>query len=89
MPPLLVARASNEPVGFADQQDCLVAELARVNVGVVDLVVPERNHFDLPLGLADPADPLGRAVLAHLGWAAETRAVAAGQEEVACLDADS
>jgi arylformamidase len=64
MPPLVVARGEGEPFGFADQQRWLVSGAARLGVPVTDLVVPGRNHFDLPLGLADPADPLGRAVLA-------------------------
>lgn len=64
MPPLVVARGEDELAGFADQQRWLVSAAARLGVPVTDLVVPGRNHFDLPLGLADPAGPLGRAVLA-------------------------
>jgi arylformamidase len=64
MPPLLVVRGADEPTGFADQQQWLVPAAARLGVPVTDLVIPGRNHFDLPLGLGDPADPLGRAVLA-------------------------
>lgn len=63
LPPLLLARGANEPVGFTDQQDALVAVARRAGVPVSGLVVPGRNHFDLPLGLADAADPLGAAVL--------------------------
>jgi arylformamidase len=63
LPPLLVARGDAEPVGFTDQQDALVAAARRSGVPVSGLVVPGRNHFDLPLGLADSADPLGAAVL--------------------------
>src|SRR5262249_27740081 len=63
-PPLVVARGEDEPSGFADQQRWLVSGAARLGLPVTDLVVPGRNHFDLPLGLGDPADPLGRAVLA-------------------------
>jgi arylformamidase len=67
MPPLLAARGAGEPSGFAEQQDLLVAAAREVRVPFGQLVVPERHHFDLPLGLADPADPLGRRVLAILG----------------------
>src|SRR5262249_23292723 len=64
LPPLVAARGVDEPAGFADQQRWLVAAGAQLGVPVTDLVIPGRNHFDLPLGLGDPADPLGRAVLA-------------------------
>lgn len=67
MPPLLVARGAGEPTGFADQQDLLVAAAHQARVPVEQLVLPGRHHFDLPLALADPADPLGRCVLAVLG----------------------
>jgi arylformamidase len=67
MPPLLAARGDGEPVGFAEQQDLLVAAANEVRVPVEQLVVPGRHHFDLPLALADRSDPLGRRVLAVLG----------------------
>jgi arylformamidase len=63
-PPLVVVRGEDEPAGFADQQRWLASTAARLGVPVADLVISGRNHFDLPLGLGDPADPLGRAVLA-------------------------
>jgi arylformamidase len=63
MPPLVVARGADELAGFADQQRWLVSGASRLGVPVTDLVVPGRNHFDLPLGFGDPADPLGRIVL--------------------------
>lgn len=65
-PPLVLARGADEPSGFGHQQDLLVAKAREVGVPVDSLVVPERHHFDLPLGLADPADPLGQRVLAVL-----------------------
>ncbi|MEU9889651.1 alpha/beta hydrolase [Sphaerisporangium sp. NPDC051011] len=67
MPPLLAVRGADEPIGFADQQDHLVAAARANGLDVTDMVVPGRHHFDLPMGLADPGDPLGRAVLALLG----------------------
>ena len=66
MPPLIAARGADEPAGFAEQQDLLLAKAHEVGVPVDSLVVPDRHHFDLPLGLADPADPLGQRVLAVL-----------------------
>ncbi len=65
-PPLLAARGADEPVGFTEQQDLLVAAAREAGVPVEELVVPGRHHFDLPLGLADPADPLGQRVLSVL-----------------------
>ena len=64
--PRFVARADVETEVFADQHDDLVTALVQLEAPVVDLVVPARNHFDLPLGLGDPADTLGRAVLAQM-----------------------
>jgi arylformamidase len=63
LPPLLLARAADEPAGFGYQQRRLAEAAGRLGVPVTELVVGGRNHFDLPLGLADPADPIGRAVL--------------------------
>ncbi|WP_207386254.1 hypothetical protein [Protofrankia symbiont of Coriaria ruscifolia] len=34
---------------------------------MTDLIVPSRNHFDLPLVLGDPNTALGRTTLAHMG----------------------
>jgi len=67
LPPLLVARGDIETPAFADQQDYLVAAARQVGVTAEDLVVMNRNHFDLPFGLGDPGDALGRAQLALMG----------------------
>lgn len=67
LPPLVVARGADEPSGFADQQRWLVSGAVQLGVPVTDLVVAARNHFDLPLGMGDPADPVGRALLAQVG----------------------
>jgi arylformamidase len=67
LPPLLVARGAAETQAFADQQDHLVTVVRRLGIPVDDLVVTSRNHFDLPLGLGDPDDALGRAELALMG----------------------
>jgi arylformamidase len=66
MPPLLAAYGADETAGFGEQQEVLVAAADAAGVRVDSLVVPERHHFDLPLGLADPGDPLGKRVLAVL-----------------------
>jgi arylformamidase len=66
-PPLIVARGGNETDAFADQQDRFVRALAAAGADVTELVVPLRDHFDLPFDLGDPASPLGRATLALLG----------------------
>ncbi len=71
LPPLLLARGVVEPAGFVQQQRWLAVGAAVHDVPVSQLVVGERNHFDLPLGLADAADPLGRAVLGLLRSAAQ------------------
>jgi arylformamidase len=67
LPPLVVARGVEEPTGFADQQRWLVSGTVKLGVPVTELVVATRNHFDLPLGMGDPADAVGRALLAKLG----------------------
>lgn len=66
MPPLLAAYGADETAGFGVQQELLVAAADEAGVPVDSVVVRGRNHFDLPLGLADPADPLGQRVLAVL-----------------------
>jgi arylformamidase len=67
MPPLVLARGEDEPSGFANQQRWLVVGATDLGIPVTELVVPGRNHFELPLGLADPADPVGRVVRALIG----------------------
>jgi arylformamidase len=64
LPPLVLARGEDEPSGFADQQRWLAAGATGLGIPVTELVVPGRNHFELPLGLADPADLVGRVVRA-------------------------
>ncbi|WP_175084593.1 hypothetical protein [Candidatus Frankia nodulisporulans] len=66
-PPLIVARGDNETAAFAQQHRQFVSALTEVGTSVTDLVVPDRNHFDLPLGIGDPLTSLGNAVLAQLG----------------------
>lgn len=74
LPPLIVARGSNETAAFADEHQELLTTVALLGSPVVHLVVPARNHFDLPLGLADPRDMLGRAVLTQMQLATRANA---------------
>ncbi len=66
LPPLVVARGSNETVAFADEHKELVSTVAGLGSPVIDLVVPARHHFDLPLGLGHSRDVLGRALLTQM-----------------------
>lgn len=61
---VLVARGGTETGEYGRQHDLLVG--AGRQPGVRSLVARDRNHFDLPLGLGDPGDELGRAVLRQL-----------------------
>lgn len=72
LPPLIVARGNNETVAFADEHEELVSTVVQLGSPLVDLVVPARNHFDLPMGLGDPRDMVGRAVFAQMELSAET-----------------
>lgn len=65
-PPLLAACGADEPAGFAEQQDLLAVAARAARVPLETVIVPGRHHFDVPLGLADPDDPLGKRVLAIL-----------------------
>jgi arylformamidase len=71
---VLVARGETETGEYRRQHDLLVAALRRAGGGgtaadealVRSLVCLGRNHFDLPLGLGDPQDELGQAVLRQM-----------------------
>lgn len=67
LPPLVLARGEDEPSGFADQQRWFVASATGFGIPVTELVVAGRNHFELPLGIAEPEDPVGRVVRALIG----------------------
>ncbi len=66
LPSLVVARGEHETDEFAAQQTRLVARLRQRQAEVTELVVPGRNHFDLPLDLDRPGTALGDAVLGLL-----------------------
>jgi arylformamidase len=65
---VLVARGGGETAEYVRQHGLLLDALEAEGDGVPvqSLVSTERNHFDLPLGLADPTEPLGCAVLSQL-----------------------
>lgn len=62
LPPAIIARGAVEPSGFVAQHDAVV-EWWSARAPVTAMVVPRRNHFDLPLDLGVPTEPLGAAVL--------------------------
>ncbi|WP_433544707.1 alpha/beta hydrolase [Streptomyces sp. CA-294286] len=66
---VLLARGEHETDAYARQQDAFAQALRREGRPPQDLVVADRDHFDLPLDLGDPATVLGRAVLHHMGLA--------------------
>jgi len=69
---VLVARGETETTEYGRQHDLIVAGLRRAGrsapreTAVRSVVCRGCNHFDLPLGLGDPGDELGRAVLAQM-----------------------
>ncbi|WP_280274206.1 alpha/beta hydrolase [Nocardia wallacei] len=65
-PRILVARATAETSEYARQQQEFVRSLRAAAQHCNDRIFPNRNHFDLPLDLADPATPLGREVLTQM-----------------------
>lgn len=64
--PVIVARGGNETGEFARQHDEMVARLSERSPRVTDIVAQERNHFDIPYDLGDPATALGAAMLAQM-----------------------
>jgi arylformamidase len=61
---LLVAVGEIETAEFQRQSRDYAAACAASGVDCTSMVVPGRNHFDLPFDLADPATVLGAAVRA-------------------------
>lgn len=68
---VLLAVGQHETRTYLRQQEAYAAHLAAAAVPVTSRVVPDRDHFDLPLDLADPSPPFGRTSLSHLGLAAQ------------------
>jgi arylformamidase len=67
LPPLVIARGGAETEEFARQHDEFAAAAAPHSPLVHDLVVPHRNHFDIPFDLGDPSTELGAAVFRQIG----------------------
>jgi arylformamidase len=66
LPPLTVARGGVETEEFVRQHNEFVRLATPSAAEVLDIVVPHRNHFDIPFDLDDPATALGAAVFARL-----------------------
>jgi arylformamidase len=66
LPSLVVARGGAETDEFARQHDGFVATASGRAPVVRELVVPHRNHFDIPFDLDDPATELGELVAGEL-----------------------
>ncbi|MGI5350346.1 alpha/beta hydrolase [Streptomyces sp. CA-250714] len=66
---VLLAVGEHETATYLRQQDAYAAYLAALGDPVTTRTVPDRDHFDLPLDLADPATPFGRLSLEQLGAA--------------------
>ncbi|WP_405162963.1 alpha/beta hydrolase [Nocardia sp. NBC_01499] len=78
MPPprcdsILLAAGRHETRTYLRQHEMYAEYLAVQSVSVTAQIVPERDHFDLPLDLADPSTPFGRTSLRHLGLAPRRR----------------
>nr|ABW71851.1 putative aryl formamidase [Streptomyces refuineus subsp. thermotolerans] len=69
---VLLAAGQHETRTYLRQHEAYAAHLAAHAVPVTARVVPDRDHFDLPLDLADASTPFGRTTLNHLGLAAPT-----------------
>lgn len=66
LPPVVLARGGVETQEYVRQHDLMADALRRRGALAEELVVPHRNHFDLPYDLGDPSTSLGRAVLARM-----------------------
>jgi arylformamidase len=65
---VLLATGRHETRTYLRQQEVYAAQLRAAAVPVTSHVVADRDHFDLPLDLADPSSAFGRRSLRHLGW---------------------
>jgi arylformamidase len=75
---VLVARGEVETAEYGRQHDSLLTALQDGSAdseqgGARSLVCRGRNHFDLPLGLGDPGDELGAAVLDQMRLGSRAR----------------
>ena len=66
---VLLAVGEHETQSYLRQHEAYGAHLVAAGVPVTALIVADRDHFDLPLDLADRSSPLGRTSLSHAGLA--------------------
>ncbi len=66
-PPAIVCWGEVETAEFKRQSGDFAELLERAGTSTQHFEVPQRNHFDVVLDLADPATQLGRAVIAMMG----------------------
>ncbi|MFL1377193.1 alpha/beta hydrolase [Nocardiopsis protaetiae] len=64
---VLLAAGRHETRTYLRQQQEYEARLAASALPVVSRVIADRDHFDLPLDLCDPATAFGRLSLEHVG----------------------
>lgn len=64
---ILLATARYETETYQRQQHAYAAVLTAFDVPFTSLVVEDRDHFDLPLDLADQTTPFGQTTLSHWG----------------------
>jgi len=65
--PLLVAHGTDESPEFQRQARDFAAALHHAGRPARLLVVPGCNHFEINAALSDPASPMAKAALAHMG----------------------
>lgn len=64
---VLLAAGRHETDTYLHQHVAYANHLAATTISVTAEIVPDRDHFDLPLELADPSTPFGRLTLRHWG----------------------
>ncbi|MFI5778978.1 alpha/beta hydrolase [Nocardia sp. NPDC051570] len=64
---VLLAVGEHETPTYLRQHERYAEYLAAQAITVTEQTVPDRDHFDLPLDLADPSTPFGRASLNQMG----------------------
>ncbi|RDI62775.1 alpha/beta hydrolase [Nocardia pseudobrasiliensis] len=64
---VLLAAGRHETPTYLRQQARYAEYLSTQSIPVTEQIVPDRDHFDLPLDLADPSTPFGRISLNHIG----------------------
>jgi arylformamidase len=69
---VLLAVGQHETRTYLRQHEAYVEHLAANACPVTAQIVAGRDHFDLPLDLADPSSPFGRASLSHWGLVTTT-----------------